>query len=95
LNLNFALLQSSSDFEILGLNKTFLVNIFLTPSRIEGIGLTEIEKRSKEKISKAFPNSKVASLLSLEIEEFIGGEEQVRNICSILLLLLTASSSLK
>jgi hypothetical protein len=28
-------------------------------------------KRSKEKISKAFPNSKVASLLSLEIEEFI------------------------
>jgi hypothetical protein len=43
----------SSDFEILGLNKTFLVNIFLTPSRIEGIGLTEIEKVKKD-IKKLF-----------------------------------------
>jgi hypothetical protein len=46
--------------------------------------LTEIE--NQKKVSKAFPNSKVASLLSLEIGGFIDGDEQVKT-CSIQLLL--------
>jgi glutamate synthase (ferredoxin) len=47
-------LQSSSDFEILGLNKTFLLNISQHSSRIEGIGLTEIEKEIKKRYQKLF-----------------------------------------
>jgi glutamate synthase domain-containing protein 2 len=39
------------------------LNIPYTPSRIEGIGLMEIEKKSKD--IKAFPNSKVSNLLHL------------------------------
>ena len=55
-------------FEILGLNKTFSTKYFPnTPSRIEGIGLIEVEKEVKKRYQKAFPNSKVASLLPLEI----------------------------
>jgi glutamate synthase (ferredoxin) len=55
-------------FEILGLNKTFSSKFFPnTPSRIEGIGLMEVEKEVKKRYQKAFPNSKVASLLPLEI----------------------------
>jgi len=55
-------------FEILGLNKTFSSKYFPnTPSRIEGIGLMEVEKEVKKRYQKAFPNSKVASLLPLEI----------------------------
>jgi glutamate synthase (ferredoxin) len=48
-------------FEILGLNKVFHKYFPYTPSRIEGIGLIEVEKKIK-KISKSFPNSKIASL---------------------------------
>jgi hypothetical protein len=48
-------------FEILGLNKILLLNIPIYPSRIEGIGLIEVEKE-KERYQKAFPNSSVASL---------------------------------
>jgi glutamate synthase (ferredoxin) len=36
--------QSCPNFEILGLNKILLLNIFHIPSRIEGIGLIEVEK---------------------------------------------------
>lgn len=55
-------------FEILGLNKTFSTKYFPnTPSRIEGIGLMEVEKEIKKRYQKAFPKSKVASLLPLEI----------------------------
>jgi glutamate synthase (ferredoxin) len=60
--------RAAQIFEILGLNKTFSTKYFpYTPSRIEGIGLTEIEKEVKKRHQKAFPNSKMASLLSLEI----------------------------
>jgi glutamate synthase (ferredoxin) len=53
------------NFEILGLNKNFTSKYFHTPSRIEGIGLIEVEKKLRKGIRKAFPNSSVASLLSL------------------------------
>lgn len=60
--------RAAQIFEILGLNKTFTSKYFpYTPSRIEGIGLIEVEKEIKERYQKAFPNSSVASLLSLEI----------------------------
>jgi glutamate synthase (ferredoxin) len=60
--------RSAQIFEILGLNKTFTSKYFPnTPSRIEGIGLMEVEKEIKKRYQKAFPNSKVASLLPLEI----------------------------
>jgi glutamate synthase (ferredoxin) len=39
--------RAAQIFEILGLNKTFTPNIFHTPSRIEGIGLMEVEKKKK------------------------------------------------
>jgi glutamate synthase (ferredoxin) len=60
--------RAAQIFEILGLNKTFTSKYFpYTPSRIEGIGLIEVEKEVKKRYQKAFPNSTVASLLSLEI----------------------------
>jgi glutamate synthase (ferredoxin) len=60
--------RAAQIFEILGLNKTFTSKYFpYTPSRIEGIGLMEIEKEVKKRHQKAFPNAKVASLLPLEI----------------------------
>ncbi|PKH67305.1 glutamate synthase large subunit [Flavobacterium sp. ALD4] len=60
--------RAAQIFEILGLNKNFTSKYFpYTPSRIEGIGLIEVEKEIKERYQKAFPNSSVASLLSLEI----------------------------
>ncbi|MEZ7513660.1 glutamate synthase large subunit [Flavobacterium frigidarium] len=60
--------RAAQIFEILGLNKTFSSKYFpYTPSRIEGIGLMEIEKEIKLRYQKAFPNSKIAGLLPLEI----------------------------
>jgi glutamate synthase (ferredoxin) len=60
--------RAAQIFEILGLNKTVSSKYFpYTPSRIEGIGLIEIEKEIKLRYQKAFPNSKIASLLPLEI----------------------------
>ena len=60
--------RAAQIFEILGLNKTLTSKYFpYTPSRIEGIGLIEVEKEVKKRYQKAFPNSKVASLLPLEI----------------------------
>ncbi|MFT7336280.1 MAG: glutamate synthase (NADPH/NADH) large chain [Porticoccaceae bacterium] len=53
---------------MLGLNKSFSSKYFpYTPSRIEGIGLIEVEKEIKKRYQKAFPNSNIASLLPLEI----------------------------
>ena len=60
--------RAAQIFEILGLNKTFSTKYFpFTPSRIEGIGLMEVEKEIKKRHQKAFPNSKIANLLPLEI----------------------------
>ena len=60
--------RAAQIFEILGLNKTFTSKYFPnTPSRIEGIGLMEIEKEIKKRYQKAFPNSQIANLLPLEI----------------------------
>ena len=60
--------RAAQIFEILGLNKTFTSKYFPnTPSRIEGIGLMEIEKEIKKRYQNAFPNSKIANLLPLEI----------------------------
>uniref|UniRef100_UPI00260688BA glutamate synthase central domain-containing protein n=1 Tax=Flavobacterium sp. TaxID=239 RepID=UPI00260688BA len=60
--------RAAQIFEILGLNKSFSTKYFpYTPSRIEGIGLMEVEKEVKKRFQKAFPNSKVANLLPLEI----------------------------
>jgi glutamate synthase (NADPH/NADH) large chain len=60
--------RAAQIFEILGLNKTFTSKYFpYTPSRIEGIGLMEIEKEVKKRYQNAFPKSKIANLLPLEI----------------------------
>jgi glutamate synthase (ferredoxin) len=37
-------------------------------------------KKKSKKVSKAFPNSKVASLLSLEIEGFTDGDEHEKHM---------------
>ena len=60
--------RAAQIFEILGLNKTFSSKYFpYTPSRIEGIGLMEIEREVKKRYQKAFPKSEIADLLPLEI----------------------------
>jgi glutamate synthase (ferredoxin) len=60
--------RAAQIFEILGLNKTFTSKYFPnTPSRIEGIGLMQVEKEIKKRYQKAFPNSEIANLLPLEI----------------------------
>ena len=60
--------RAAQIFEILGLSKTFSAKYFpYTPSRIDGIGLMEIEKEIKKRYKNAFPNSKIANLLPLEI----------------------------
>ncbi|MDN3676551.1 glutamate synthase large subunit [Flavobacterium paronense] len=60
--------RAAQIFEILGLNKKFTSKYFpFTPSRIEGIGLMEVEKEVKERYQKAFPNSEISNLLPLEI----------------------------
>jgi glutamate synthase (NADPH/NADH) large chain len=60
--------RAAQIFEILGLNKTFTSKYFpYTPSRIEGIGLMEIEREVKKRHQNAFPKSDIANLLPLEI----------------------------
>nr|WP_315149980.1 glutamate synthase large subunit [uncultured Flavobacterium sp.] len=60
--------RAAQIFEILGLNKTFTSKYFpYTPSRIEGIGLMEIEREVKKRHQNAFPKSNIANLLPLEI----------------------------
>jgi glutamate synthase (ferredoxin) len=79
--------RAAQIFEILGLNKILLLNIFHTPSRIEGIGLMEVEKKLKKDI-KSISKLKVASLLSLEIGGIYRWRRTAKNICLTLLLLL-------
>ncbi len=60
--------RAAQIFEIIGLNKTFTTKYFPnTPSRIEGIGLMEVEKEIKKRYQKAFPKSEISNLLPLEI----------------------------
>lgn len=60
--------RAAQIFEIVGLNKSLSSKYFPnTPSRIEGIGLMEVEKEVKKRYQKAFPKSKIANLLPLEI----------------------------
>lgn len=60
--------RAAQIFEILGLNKTFTDKYFpFTPSRIQGIGLIEIEKEVSKRHQKAFPLADVANNLPLEI----------------------------
>ena len=60
--------RAAQIFEILGLNKVFTSKYFpYTPSRIEGIGLMEIEREVKKRYQNAFPKSEIANLLPLEI----------------------------
>ncbi|MGY5848761.1 glutamate synthase large subunit [Salegentibacter sp. HM20] len=59
--------RGSQIFEILGLNQKFVNKYFSnTPTRIEGIGLYEIEKEIQKRYSKAFSSSD-AEHLDLEI----------------------------
>jgi glutamate synthase (NADPH) large chain len=60
--------RAAQIFEILGLNKTFTSKYFpYTPSRIEGIGLLEVEKEIKIRYQNAFPSIKIANFLPLKI----------------------------
>ncbi len=60
--------RGSQIFEILGLHKKFVDKYFSnTPTRIEGIGLYEIEKEIQKRSKKAFETSEDDSELDLEI----------------------------
>ena len=62
-------------FEALGLNKKFVNKYFCnTTSRIEGIGIYEIEKEIQKRVSKAYTSSE--SLADLDLE--IGGDYRWR-----------------
>lgn len=55
-------------FEALGLNKKFVDTYFCnTPTRIEGIGLYEVEKEIQKRFEKAFKVNDIAANLELEI----------------------------
>ncbi|WP_417445181.1 glutamate synthase large subunit [Joostella sp.] len=60
--------RGSQIFEALGLNKKFVNKYFCnTTSRIEGIGIYEIEKEIQNRIVKAYTDSEALSDLDLEI----------------------------
>jgi glutamate synthase (NADPH) large chain len=60
--------RAAQIFEILGLSKTFTAKYFpYTPSRIEGIGIIEVEKEIRKRYQNAFPNTKIANFLPLDI----------------------------
>ncbi|XLS28546.1 glutamate synthase large subunit [Flavobacteriaceae bacterium M23B6Z8] len=62
-------------FEALGLNEKFVNTYFCnTPTRIEGIGLYEVEKEIQKRFSKAFETQEVNANLDLDI----GGEYRWR-----------------
>lgn len=62
-------------FEALGLNEKFVNKYFCkTPTRIEGIGLYEVEKEIQKRFQKAFDKRKDAAQTDLEI----GGEYRWR-----------------
>ncbi|SFW33932.1 glutamate synthase (ferredoxin) [Sinomicrobium oceani] len=60
--------RGSQIFEALGLNKKFVDKYFCnTATRVEGIGLYEIEKEIRKRYDKAFEKEKIAADLSLDI----------------------------
>ncbi len=60
--------RASQIFEALGLNQKFVTKYFHnTPSRIEGIGLYEIEKEIQKRFKKAFNPNPIAAEQDLEI----------------------------
>jgi len=60
--------RASQIFEILGLKNTFVNKYFPnTPSRIEGIGLYEIEREIDKRHLEAFPASETTAALPLKI----------------------------
>tara|TARA_B100001063_G_C16772530_1_gene562687 strand:- start:2012 stop:4588 length:2577 start_codon:yes stop_codon:yes gene_type:complete len=60
--------RGSQIFEIIGFNSEFTTKYFpFTASRIEGIGLTEIEKEINERHKHAYPDSKIKNKLGLNI----------------------------
>ena len=60
--------RASQIFEILGLKTTFVDKYFPnTPSRIEGIGLYELEREIDKRHTEAFPASETAAALPLKI----------------------------
>lgn len=67
--------RGSQIFEALGLNSKLIVKYFPnTPSRIEGIGLYEIEREVSRRHDKAFDKQQIAGNLDLEM----GGEYRWR-----------------
>src|SRR5690606_339006 len=60
--------RAAQIFEALGLNQKFVDKYFCgTATRVEGIGLYEIEKEISRRYQKAFEDSKVGGNLDLEI----------------------------
>ncbi|MCB4798454.1 glutamate synthase large subunit [Tamlana sp. PT2-4] len=60
--------RGSQIFEIVGFNSAFVEKYFpYTASRIEGIGLYEIEKEINERYKLAYPDNKIDKRLSLNI----------------------------
>ncbi|MCB4807061.1 glutamate synthase large subunit [Tamlana sp. 62-3] len=60
--------RGSQIFEIVGFNSSFVEKYFpYTASRIEGIGLYEIEKEINERYKLAYPDNKIDKRLSLNI----------------------------
>ena len=67
--------RGSQIFEIVGFNSPFVEKYFpYTASRIEGIGLYEIEKEINERYKYAYPDTQIKSRLGLNI----GGEYRWR-----------------
>ena len=67
--------RGSQIFEIVGFNSKFVEKYFpYTASRIEGIGLYEIEKEISERYNYAYPNTLIKNRLGLNI----GGEYRWR-----------------
>jgi glutamate synthase (ferredoxin) len=60
--------RGSQIFEIVGFNSQFVEKYFpYTASRIEGIGLYEVEKEIDQRYKQAFPNNQIDKNLSLNI----------------------------
>jgi glutamate synthase (NADPH/NADH) large chain len=60
--------RGSQIFEIVGFNSQFVEKYFpYTTSRIEGIGLYEIEKEINERYKQAYPDNSINKLLGLNI----------------------------
>ena len=75
--------RGSQIFEIVGFNSQFVEKYFpYTASRIEGIGLYEIEKEINERYLYAYPNILIKNRLGLNI----GGDYRWRKMESALCL---------